>query len=61
MEKTRAKFEQKLDATLAKIFADLEHKLRRQNVSDDVLARGLANLSSQLSKLRESVMRGAVQ
>jgi hypothetical protein len=61
MEKTRAKFEHRLDVTLAKVFADSEHKLRRRKVSDDVLARELANMSSRLSKLRASVMRGAVQ
>ena len=61
MTTAREKFEQRLDATLAKVFADSERKLRRRHVSDDVLERELANVSSRLSKLRASVMRGAVQ
>jgi hypothetical protein len=57
----REQFEARLDATLARVLTSAEHKLRRRNVSDDVLARELASVSSRLSKLRSTVMRGAVQ
>jgi hypothetical protein len=57
----REKFERRLDATLAKFLSDSEHKLRRRNISDDVLARELTAVSNHLAKLRMTVLSGAAR
>jgi hypothetical protein len=57
----REQFEARLDATLARVLASSEHKLRKRGTSDDELKAGLAITSAHLAKLRAAVMRGAVR